>query len=277
MDAQREKLRSLFDAVADSYDQVGVDFFQPIADGLVAELDPQPGERAFDLGCGRGAALLPIARAVGPTGSAIGSDLSPVMVAEATALAAEEGLGQVEVLVMDAQEPALDGAGPAGFDLLSASLVLFFLPDPGAAVARWRELTRPGGRVGVATFGPPDPTWHSIDALFAPYLPPQLLDARTTGIAGPFESNAGVEGLFTAAGWSEARSVETSVPVRFEGPDHWYRFTMSTGQRGFWGLTPEDKRAGIREAATRIIQDAAAPDGSVTFTQGIRYTLARNP
>ena len=65
--------------------------------------------------------------------------------------------------------------------------------------------------------------------------------------------------------------------MRFEGPDHWYRFTMSTGQRGFWGLTPEDKRAGIREAATRIIEDAAAPDGSVTFTQGIRYTLARNP
>jgi hypothetical protein len=31
----------------------GVDFFQPIAEGLVARLDPQPGERALDLGCGR--------------------------------------------------------------------------------------------------------------------------------------------------------------------------------------------------------------------------------
>jgi ubiquinone/menaquinone biosynthesis C-methylase UbiE len=68
VDAQRESLRRLFDAVSDSYDQVGVDFFQPIAEGLVARLDPQPGERALDLGCGRGAALLPIARAVGPGG-----------------------------------------------------------------------------------------------------------------------------------------------------------------------------------------------------------------
>ena len=76
MDAQRETLRSLFDAVADSYDQVGVDFFQPIAEGLVAELEPKPGERGLDLGCGRGAALLPIARAVGPSGSAVGGDLS---------------------------------------------------------------------------------------------------------------------------------------------------------------------------------------------------------
>jgi len=270
-------LRSLFDAVADSYDQVGVDFFQPIANGLVGELDPQPGERALDLGCGRGAALLPIARAVGPTGSVVGGDLSPVMVAQATALAAEEDLTQVEVLAMDAQEPDLGSVAGDGFDLLSASLVLFFLPDPGEALARWRTLARRGGRVGVATFGPPDPTWNSIDALFAPYLPPQLLDARTSGVAGPFESNSGVEGLFTEAGWRDARSTETAVPVRFEGPDHWYRFTMSTGQRGFWGLTPEDKRAGIREAATRIIEDAAAPDGSVTFSQGVRYTLARNP
>ncbi len=65
--------------------------------------------------------------------------------------------------------------------------------------------------------------------------------------------------------------------MRFEGPDHWYRFTMSTGQRGFWGMVPEDERAGIREQAAGIIREAAGPDGSVTFTQGIRYTLARNP
>ncbi len=277
MDAQRETLRSLFDAVADSYDQVGVDFFQPIAEGLVAELEPKSGERALDLGCGRGAALLPIARAVGPSGSAVGGDLSPVMVARAAALAADEGLSQVEVLVLDAQEPDLDATVDEGFDLLSSSLVLFFLPDPVDALARWRSLARPGGRVGVSTFGGPDRTWHSIDSLFEPYLPPELVDARTTGAAGPFESDAGVEAMFTSAGWRDARSVELALPVRFDGPDHWYRFTMSTGQRGFWGLVPEDKRPGIRAAATRIIQEAAAPDGSVTFTQRVRYTLARNP
>ena len=48
----------LWDTLADSYDQVGVDFFAPIAAGLVDALDPRPGERAVDLGCGRGAALL---------------------------------------------------------------------------------------------------------------------------------------------------------------------------------------------------------------------------
>ena len=87
---------------------------------------------------------------------------------------------------------------------------------------------------------------------------------------------AGVEGLFTAAGWSDAVGADVALAVRFDGADRWYRFSMSVGQRGFWGMVPEDKRAGIRKAAAGIIEDAAGPDGSVTFTQGIRYTLARN-
>ena len=188
MDVQRETLRSLFDAAADSYDQVGVDFFQPIAAGLVAELDPQPGERALDLGCGRGAALLPIARAVGPTGSAVGGDLSPVMVAQSTALAAEEDLSQVEVLVVDAQEPELAESVPEGSTCSPRPSSSSSCPTP---ARRWPGGASWRGRVAesaVATFGPPDPTWNSIDALFAPYLPPQLLDARTSGAAGPFGS-----------------------------------------------------------------------------------------
>jgi ubiquinone/menaquinone biosynthesis C-methylase UbiE len=276
VDAQRQAVRQIFDTVADTYDQVGVDFFQPIAEGLVALLDPQPGEHALDLGCGRGAALLPIARAVGRAGRAVGGDLSPKMVAEAAVLAEDAGLDHVETLVMDAQEPDLGARAAEGFDLLAASMVLFFLPDPSDAVVRWRTLCRPGGRVGVATFGGPDPTWDRIDQLFRPYLPPEMLDARTTGAAGPFRSDAGVEGLFTAAGWVDARTADLALPVRFESADQWYRFSMSIGQRGFWYRVPETERAGIRDHASRIIREAADADGSVTFTQGVRYTLARN-
>ena len=35
------RVAQLFDAVADTYDAVGVDFFEPIAAGLVAELAPR--------------------------------------------------------------------------------------------------------------------------------------------------------------------------------------------------------------------------------------------
>ena len=56
--------------VFDRADHVGVPWSGPIARGLVEELDVRPGERVLDLGCGRGAALLPLAREAGPTGRA---------------------------------------------------------------------------------------------------------------------------------------------------------------------------------------------------------------
>ncbi len=276
MSDQTQRLVRLFDAVADSYDQVGVDFFGPIAAGLVDELNPQPGERVFDLGCGRGAVLLPVARRVGPRGSVVGADLSPRMVEHCRDLVAAEGLPNVEVVLLDAQRPDAQRLGSPA-DLVSSSLVLFFLPDPAGALVEWRGLLVPGGRLGITTFGEQDPAWSSVDDVFDPYLPPQLLDARTSGASGPFGSDAGVEQLFGDAGFVDVRTMTRRVEVRFDDTDHWYAFSMSVGQRAFWMFVPEDRRADVLAEASRRIQAACDADGSVTFWQDVRYTLGRRP
>ena len=161
---QRERVVAMFDRVAETYDRVGVDQFQPIAARLVAELEPQAGERVVDMGCGRGAVLLPVAVAVGPTGHATGLDLAPKMVAAAAEEAARAGLS-VDVVVGDAQEPDLP---EQSFDALASSLVLFFLPDPAAALRAWRELLVDGGRIAVSTFGSYSAAWGPVDAVFGP-------------------------------------------------------------------------------------------------------------
>ena len=137
------------------------------------------------------------------------------MVAQAAALADGAGLDQVEVSSSTRRNPS-SATRAERFDLLSASLVLFFLPDPGDALVRWRALCRPGGEWACRRSAVPTPPGNRIDQLFRA-LPPAA-DARarrTTGAAGPFESDAGVEGLFTAAGWVDARSAESPAgPVR---------------------------------------------------------------
>jgi len=274
MDEQRRRVRGLFDALAETYDQVGVEFFAPIAEGLVSALAPQPGERALDLGCGRGAALLPIARAVGPTGRALGGDLSPNMVAQCRQLAAAEGLDQVEVRELDAQEPVLpDDGHPADLDLIASSLVVFFLPDPLAALGRWLPLLRPGGRVGISTFAGQDPAWAHVEEVFQPYLTAEMLDARTSGRAGPFASDDGVEELLQRAGYTDVRTTHLTLDVRFTDSEHWYRFSMSVGQRAFWAAVPEGDRPAIKDEAQRRLAELAADDGSLHFAQDVRYTL----
>jgi SAM-dependent methyltransferase len=130
--AQRSaRVAAVFDRVADTYDAVGIPWFTPIAERLVAELVPAPGERALDIGTGRGAALWALAEAVGATGHVTGLDLAEAMVAATRREAAERGLTTVSLVVADAAAPDLPDAS---FDLAVASLVLFFLPDPPAAV-----------------------------------------------------------------------------------------------------------------------------------------------
>ena len=264
----------LFDDLADSYDAVGVEFFAPIARGLVDALAPAPGERVADLGCGKGAFLLPAARAVGVRGRAVGVDVSPAMVAATGHTAASEGLAHVEVFVGDAQSPGL----PSGaFDVVGASLVLFFLPDPRAALTAWGSALVPGGRLGVSTFGAQDEVWRAVDDGFTPFLPPAMLDARTSGTRGPFASDIGMEELLVGAGFTEVATLVTDLPVHFADADQWQAFSMSTGQRAMWRAVPEAERPAVRAEAERRLAAAAHPSGGFVMHQQIRYTLGIRP
>lgn len=260
----------LFDALAASYDEVGVDFFGPIARWLLELLDPQPGESFADLGCGKGALLLPAGRAVGPAGRAVGVDISAGMLASARAAADDLGLAAVELTVGDVQSPELPARE---FDVVGSSLVLFFLADPLAALTAWRGLLAPGGRLGVSTFGAQDHVWRAVDDVFTPYLPQFVLDARTSGGRGPFASDEGMERLFAAAGLADVRTVSRTLRVRFRDADHWAAFSMSTGQRAMWAAVPEAERAGVRAEAARRLAAATTTDGDIELTQQVRYTL----
>lgn len=268
-DDQRDRVKQVFDGAADTYDAVGVSMFQPIAARLVDELDPRPGERALDVGCGRGAVLFRLAAAVGVEGRAVGIDLSPRMV-ESTSTDAEAAGIAVEVLEGDAQTPPF-GAGE--FDLVASTLVLFFLPDPLAALRAWRDTLREGGRLGVSTFGELSESWREVDATFAPSLPPGMADPRTRDVGTPFGSDEGMERLVGEAGFTDVRTVDITVPVRFDDEEQWYRWTWSTGQRRMWAAVPDGERSHVRATAGERLEATRDADGRIGFDQVARFTL----
>src|SRR5947208_15237438 len=78
--------------------------FQELEDVAVAELHAAAGDRVLDLGCGTGEDTRRLAALVGPTGSALGIDISEAMLTEArrrtegTGLAAEFRPGDATAL-----------------------------------------------------------------------------------------------------------------------------------------------------------------------------------
>ena len=273
-DSPSTRIAAVFDRAADTYESVGVPWFLPIAEGLVGAIAPRTGEQVVDLGCGRGAALFPLAEAVGPTGRVVGVDLSARMVELARVRADELGLTTVDLHVLDVA--ALDLA-PGQADVVTASLVLFFLPEPQAALRHWVSLLRPGGRLGISTFAERDPAWVRLDALFRPFLPPQMLDARTSGQAGPFGSDQGVQDLFTAAGLVEVRTTHADISVTFADVDAWSRWSWSHGQRAMWEQVPERERDSLIAAAAAVLSEVRGVGGALRLNQRVRYTLGRAP
>lgn len=107
---------------------------------LLREHLPAPPADVLDLGCGTGSLTLLVTE-LGHW--AAGVDIAPGMVAAARAKLTDAGVSAT-VEVGDAADPP----GDAGtYDVVLARHVLWALPDPSAALARWVRLLRPGGRL----------------------------------------------------------------------------------------------------------------------------------
>jgi arsenite methyltransferase len=111
----------------------------------VAEL--REGETVLDLGSGGGIDVLLSAKRVGPTGRAIGLDMTDDMLALARANAAEAGATNVEFLKGTIEEMPL---AADSVDVVISNCVINLAADKGAVFAEIARVLRPGGRVGVS-------------------------------------------------------------------------------------------------------------------------------
>jgi SAM-dependent methyltransferase len=103
------------------------------------------GLEILDVGSGPGTITIDLARRVSP-GRVVGLDSSADVVEQATALAAAEGVSNVEFTTGNAY--ALDFPDDS-FDIVHAHQVLQHLADPVAALREMRRVTRPGGIVAA--------------------------------------------------------------------------------------------------------------------------------
>jgi arsenite methyltransferase len=105
------------------------------------------GARVVDIGSGAGTDLLLAARHVGPSGRAIGIDMTAEMRDRARAGARECGLAHVEVLEADATSLPLEDAS---VDVLISNGVLNLVPEKERAFAEIARVLKPGGRLQIA-------------------------------------------------------------------------------------------------------------------------------
>jgi arsenite methyltransferase len=112
-----------------------------------AVADLHEGETVLDLGSGAGADVLISARRVGPTGRAIGLDMTDEMLELARLNAAEAGADNAEFLKGYIEELPLPDAS---VDVVISNCVINLSADKPRVIAEAARVLRPGGRFAVS-------------------------------------------------------------------------------------------------------------------------------
>ncbi|MBI3744884.1 MAG: class I SAM-dependent methyltransferase, partial [Chloroflexi bacterium] len=122
-------------------------------DVLIEAAQLRPGMRVLDIASGTGEPALSIATALGAKGEVVATDLTTEMLAVAEADAHERRLKNVRFQQADAEAlPFPDES----FDRVTCRFGIMFCPRPGQALREMRRVLKPGGRVALVTWGPPD-------------------------------------------------------------------------------------------------------------------------
>jgi ubiquinone/menaquinone biosynthesis C-methylase UbiE len=271
-DRLRAQLHGMWSAVAPSWAQHAeyVDGRGAAVTERMLDLTaPQPGERVLELACGAGGLGIAAARRVAPGGEAVLSDVVVEMTAIAAARAAEQGITNVRTCELDLED--IDQADGA-FDVVLCREGLMFATDPARAAREIARVTRPGGRIAIAVWGPRARNpWLGLvlDVVGAqlgrPVPPP--------GVPSPFslEDAGELRDLLSGAGLCDVAVGELAVPLRsvsFE--DWWTRTSALAGPLArVLASLPADAERAIR---TRL-QESIAPYATAAGLQFPGVTL----
>ena len=237
-----------------------------ICERLVELADVQPGSIVLDVAAGYGEPSLTAARAAGPDGRVVATDISPEMLAFGRERARAAGLDNIEFVESDAS--SLDF--PANrFDAALSRWGIIFEPDGEAAAGRVRSFLKSGARMAISSWGSPDqvpflavPMRTAIARLDAQPPPP--------GTPGPLSrpTPEAIGGLLEGGGFSDVGVEEERVTFEWESPEEFTTFIKEIAPpiSSLIAPHPPDVQDATWAAITDAIRKHAADDGRVRLS-----------
>jgi ubiquinone/menaquinone biosynthesis C-methylase UbiE len=185
-------------------------------DLVVRGAEVAPGMTVLDLASGTGEPALSLAKALGPQGKVVATDLVPEMLEFAKENAAAQRISNIDFRLADAEQlPFPDGK----FDRVTSRFGIMFFPDIAKAMLEIRRVLKPGGRVCFAVFGSLDEN-PMFQVSLGPFLkrvkmPPPPPDAPNIF---RFADETKLANAISSAGFRDVSTRKERVTFSWPGP-----------------------------------------------------------
>lgn len=261
-------LSRLYDRVAPTYDHLGPRFFSHFGRRLIERSGLHHGASVLDVGCGRGACLLPAAERLGSSGKIVGVDLSAAMVEWTAREIKHLGLANAKARQMDAE--AL-GLPDSSFDFVYCGFVLFLLPDLDRILAEILRVLRPGGLFSTSTFGRGmDRRWDAYRRLVRSYR--THLRPNPYAAAPTLFDAAELRVILSRAGFANVEVLAKEQEFHYQGAEEWWAAEWSCGNRALFECLEPAVLEQFKVEALETVRDLQEEDG---IPLRLRVLLAR--
>lgn len=233
---------------------------------VAAEAGVQKGDRVLDVACGTGALTLAAAEIVGPSGSTVGLDANPEMLA-----VARRKPVQIEWLEGPAEALPLPDDS---FDAVVSQFGFMFFGDKPQALREMMRVLKPGGRLAVAVCDAVEnsPGYNAFALLLDRLFGKEVADAFRT----PFNlGDAGqLHEICNEAGVAGAVVAQRNGKVRFKSIDA----LVSTERACVWtlgGVLSDEQFERLLKEAETALRPFVIDGGTVEFDMPSLIVRAR--
>lgn len=234
----------------------------PVYAAVLDLVHAKPGVEILEVGCGGGTALK-LAADRGATVAAVEAAEAFVEIGRRRVRDADIRLGDLQFLPFD----------DASFDVVMGFNAFQYAADTQAALAEARRVLRPGGRLAITVWGPPDECEIAAHLVaLRPLVPPPPADAP-----GPFALSqpGALRALVAAADFDVEIIADAAGPFTYPNEEIALRGLMSSGP-----CVNVIRQAGEQAVAAAILEGIAPylqHDGSYRFENTWRFAIGRKP